>query len=233
MMTDTRSEARPAAVVFDCDGVLIESVDIKTAAFADLFCDYPEHGAAITEHHLAHLGISRFEKFSWIYRELLHRELSDADRVALGRRFSDLVTQGARSCPEVNGASGTLAALHDRAVPLFIASGTPQAELDGVIAARGWTRLFDGIYGSPAAKPEILAKIAHTVGSTPSQLVFVGDGWSDYEAAQATGATFVLRETAAQADRFLGYRGARIEDLEDFVTRLPELHGSEAGGSRF
>lgn len=231
MTTDAQPVAVPPAVVFDCDGVLIESVDIKTAAFVELFSEYPQHAEAIADHHLTHLGISRFEKFRWIYRELLQLELGDDQLKALGQRFADHVAAGTLTCPEVPGTTATLATLHGWAVPLFVASGTPQDELDQVISARGWTTLFAGVHGSPTTKPDMLTSIAKTVGTTPSQLVFVGDGWSDYQAARETGARFVLRDTVAQADRFRQYAGARVRDLADFAAKLPALLAAKPHGA--
>ncbi|MCX5934210.1 MAG: hypothetical protein NTU99_05390, partial [Pseudanabaena sp. LacPavin_0818_WC45_MAG_42_6] len=49
------------AIVFDFDGVLVESVDVKTQAFGTL---YAEYGDLIVEqvkaYHLLHGGVSRF-----------------------------------------------------------------------------------------------------------------------------------------------------------------------------
>lgn len=214
----------PAAVVFDCDGVLIESVNIKTEAFTELFAQYPQHLAAIVDHHQTHLGISRFEKFEWIYRELLGRELADDESVALGSKFSELVFDRTLRCPEVPGAGTTLSILHEAGVALFVASGTPQDELESIIAARGWELLFDGIHGSPRTKTQILGSIAEACSVAPSSLAFVGDGWSDYQAALGTGATFILRETVAQTDRFSDFRGARVPNLIGLQELLPNLH---------
>ena len=50
------STPRVRAVVFDFDGVIIESGDIKTEAFLELFAAYPEHLPAIKRHHLDHLA---------------------------------------------------------------------------------------------------------------------------------------------------------------------------------
>lgn len=219
----------PAAVVFDFDGVLIESVDIKTDAFIELFAEYPEHHDAIVSHHQKHLGISRFAKFAWIYRELLGRALAEEESADLGRRFSELVFERARDCPPVRGAEEAMAALTAASVPLFIASGTPQEELEALISARGWRRYFQGIHGSPRSKPEILRSIAEDLAIIPSKIVFVGDGWSDYEAAQRTGVSFTLRETEAQAARFATYRGPRMTDLWPLSEyNLPSLDASSA-----
>lgn len=51
------------AIVLDFDGVIVESLDIKTRAFRDLFSDYPQHLDKIMSYHLAHNAISRYIKF--------------------------------------------------------------------------------------------------------------------------------------------------------------------------
>src|SRR5690606_22889470 len=40
-----------SAVIFDFDGVILESVKVKTDAFKELFSDYPEHLEAIVAYH--------------------------------------------------------------------------------------------------------------------------------------------------------------------------------------
>ena len=50
------------AIIFDFDGVICESVNVKTIAFKKLFADYPEHQDRIVEYHLVNGGISRYEK---------------------------------------------------------------------------------------------------------------------------------------------------------------------------
>jgi len=223
MSTTTLERQQPAAVVFDCDGVLLESVEIKNNAFRELFADHPQHLEAIERHHQQHLGISRYEKFRWIYRELLKRNLSAAESAELGRRFEQLVSRAMESCPEVPGAAATLAKLAELGLPLFVASGTPQGELEAILEARAWSHYFTQIHGSPQSKPEILNGIARLLETPLRRLLFVGDGESDHQAALETGVRFVLRETAAQRERFIDYAGPRVTDLEQFAHQLREL----------
>lgn len=80
------------AIIFDFDGVILDSVDIKTKAFARLF---EEHGPEVVEQvvadHLAQCGISRFRKFAHIYENILHRPMPDGESERLGEKFSALV----------------------------------------------------------------------------------------------------------------------------------------------
>ena len=49
------------AIIFDFDGVLVESVDVKTRAFCDMYSKYGEEIVEkVKEYHLSHGGISRF-----------------------------------------------------------------------------------------------------------------------------------------------------------------------------
>ena len=93
------------AIVFDFDGVLVESVEVKTRAFARLFAgETPEAVERIVTYHRQHGGISRFEKFETIYRDLLKRPLSEEIFHALCEQFSRLVVEEVVAAPWVEGA---------------------------------------------------------------------------------------------------------------------------------
>jgi phosphoglycolate phosphatase-like HAD superfamily hydrolase len=208
------------AVVFDFDGVLIESVEIKSRAFLELFRAHPEHHEAIRRYHLDHLGISRYEKFAWVHEELLGQHLGTDERAELGRRYSEIVFAQARSCPAVAGADRALEGLQAAGVPLYVASGTPEAELRELVEARGWARRFRAVYGSPRRKPEILRRVTRELGLGPAEVVMVGDGRSDFEAANEAHVRFVLRETADQAAHFADYAGPRVPDMVGILETL-------------
>ena len=55
------------SIIFDFDGVILESVSVKTAAFRQLFSFAPEHVDEIVQYHLDNGGMSRFDKFRYIY----------------------------------------------------------------------------------------------------------------------------------------------------------------------
>ena len=51
-------------IIFDFDGVICESVDIKTDAFYEMYLPYGEEVALkVKEHHIANGGMSRYDKF--------------------------------------------------------------------------------------------------------------------------------------------------------------------------
>jgi HAD superfamily hydrolase (TIGR01549 family) len=200
------------AVIFDFDGVILESANIKTEACLELFADYPQHQDAILQYHLDNMGISRYVKFEWIYRELLQAPYTAADRDRLGQAFSDLVLQKILACPFVPGALEALQTLHGR-YPLFVASGTPQEELDLITAQRDVAQYFTEIWGTPRRKPEIITDILTRYRLEPEQVLMVGDGVSDYEAAVATNIQFLARITPELADKWAEVGATAVPDL--------------------
>jgi len=182
------------AIVFDFDGVILESADLKTVAFVEMFAERPEHQDAIRAHHLENLGISRYEKFRWIYANLFHEPLTEQRSAELGQQFSDLVFDKVLACPFVPGARQALDALHGTR-PLYVASGTPHEELLRIIDHRGLGHLFDGVHGSPRPKASVLEEVAHTHGLPLDAILMVGDGESDHRAARKAGTRFYARRT--------------------------------------
>ena len=58
------------ALILDFDGVVLQSVDVKTRAFTELYAEHgPEVVAKVVAHHLVHGGVSRYEKFRLMGRE--------------------------------------------------------------------------------------------------------------------------------------------------------------------
>lgn len=207
------------AIVFDFDGVILESGNIKTEAFLELFGEYPQFQAAILQYHLDNLGVSRYDKFEWIYRELLHRPLAAAEREWLGGRFSEIVLDKILACPFVPGALDALK-LFQGLYPLFVASGTPQEELDMIVQRRGLATYFTGVWGTPRKKAEIIRSVLKHYEWRPEQVLMVGDGTSDYQAAVATGVAFVARDTPEQAERWRELQVKRVADLRELPALL-------------
>jgi phosphoglycolate phosphatase-like HAD superfamily hydrolase len=210
-------------IVFDFDGVVLESADVKTEAFVALYAD---HGAEVCRrvraHHLANLGISRFKKFAWIAENVLGCALTDDESAALGRRFSDLALDRVLAAPFVPGAEAALAALAAQGLPLFVASGTPAEELELIVARRGLAPVFREVHGTPRDKPAILRDVLPRHGLVPEQVLFIGDGMTDYHAARGAGTHFLARDTPLLHDEWVALGVRREPDL----LRLPEVVAS-------
>jgi len=209
------------AIAFDFDGVILESVTIKTEAMRALFAEHEAHWAEISALHERHAGISRYVKFDMIYRDILKTPLTPDMRIQLGRKFSDLVVEKVLACPFVSGAREFLEA-HYQSTPLFVVSGTPDEELAAIIAGRGLATYFKGVYGSARGKTEILRSILTDLACATQDIAFIGDGLTDFEAAQTVAVPFVGRVPEGQDSPFPAST-AVISDLGGLDTALKDI----------
>jgi beta-phosphoglucomutase-like phosphatase (HAD superfamily) len=108
------------ALAFDFDGTLVESLDIKTQAFRELFKDQPRIAKQFVRFHLEHQGISRVEKIKYAYRELLKKPLSEKQLKAHCNEFSDYVLRAVIRCPFVPGALPFLKKMKQKKAGRFI-----------------------------------------------------------------------------------------------------------------
>lgn len=181
------------AIVFDFDGVLVESTDVKTRAFAALYAGYgPDIERQVVEYHLKHAGISRYRKFQYYQEQLLGVPYSSTDGEQLSVRFSQQVVDAIVQVPYVPGARNILECCLGKR-PMFVASGTPEHELREIIERRQMTSYFVSVHGSPATKAEILQALIRTHGFSAPRVLMVGDALADLEGAEQAGTAFIGR----------------------------------------
>jgi len=180
------------AVFWDFDGVILDSVHVKTRAFAQLFRHYgPEVEKAVVDYHLAHGGVSRFDKFRHYYQNILHLPITEHQLDELGQAFSKLALEKVIASPFIPGALDSLTILKTESVPSYIVSGTPEEEIRHIVDVKGLAHFFQEVHGAPRKKPEILSDILRRKEYHPDHCLFLGDAMSDYQAAQKTGVCFL------------------------------------------
>ncbi|MDO5535991.1 MAG: HAD hydrolase-like protein [Desulfovibrionaceae bacterium] len=177
-------------LVFDCDGVILDSVPTKTRAFARLAEPFGEEARdRFVMFHRTHGGVSRYRKFAWFFQEVLGREITEEESQEWGRRFSEYSLDEIKRAPLIEGVQGVL----DRwkgVLPMCVCSGTPTEELVQVLTLRGLNTYIDLILGSPPAKAEVLAGIVRRLGQDPADVLMVGDASTDRDAAEKVGTLF-------------------------------------------
>jgi phosphoglycolate phosphatase-like HAD superfamily hydrolase len=187
------------AIVFDFDGVILESAEVKTEAFLELYADHPEKLAAIRAYHVGQAGISRYVKFEHIQKNILGLPYTGEVKKRVSAEFERLTRERILRCPEVPGAQELLRGLRGGTLRI-VGSGTPQAELELVVSGRGMGDWFEELWGSPRKKAEILRDVMARYALSPREVLMVGDGLSDYDAARETGTRFLARETETAFD---------------------------------
>jgi len=176
-------------VVFDFDGTLVDSNQLKIDAFYSLF----DHAKAY--HPIIAQVLDRHgeEPRGIILRHILERceeTQGIEDRVKeLSERYGRCVFDSVKRSPPMRGAEDLIKTLRGRCA-LYISSGTPHEALGQLIEDRGWARYFQGTYGYPVRKPDALGDIMTRESVGSDRVLVVGDGRSDELAAKEVGARF-------------------------------------------
>jgi len=178
-------------LIFDCDGVILNSNKIKTQAFYDATKHLGYEAAhALQDYHVQNGGVSRFAKFEYFITEILNQDFDEALNHELLQRFAKSVKKGLLDCEVAEG----LDELRSKTVHAnwLIVSGGDQAELREVFAARRLNKYFNGgIFGSPDDKDAILkneTKNCNIIGRS----LFLGDSMYDYQAANKAKMDFIF-----------------------------------------
>ena len=178
------------ALVFDFDGVIVNSVNIKGNAFCELYQNYGENiKNAVHKYHTDNGGMDRFKKISYFESVLLGRPHNEKNVLQIADMFSKLVKKQVCQAPEIPGAIKFIEYWHNK-VPCFINSATPTDELIDIIKERNWGGYFMGIYGSPQSKLDNLNDIFSKHGLIPQDIIFFGDAFADISAATEAGTHF-------------------------------------------
>lgn len=177
-------------LVFDCDGVILDSVPVKTKAFARLAAPYGDEARdRFVMYHARHGGVSRYLKFEWFFREYLGREITPEESAEWGRKFEEYALDEVRKCDLIPGILQTLQKWQGR-LPMYVCSGAPRAEVAFILQERSLNGYFNDIYGSPPVKSKLLENIINAAGVLPEETLMVGDASTDREAAGDNGTLF-------------------------------------------
>jgi phosphoglycolate phosphatase-like HAD superfamily hydrolase len=199
-------------VLWDFDGVIKESVAVKTQAFAALFGPFGSRVVAeVTRHHEANGGMSRFEKIP-LYLELAGELPTEARVNEMCDRFATLVRDAVIAAPWVPGAERYLRS-RPRGQTFALVSATPREELLTIIEALRLRECFHEIFGAPTSKEEAVRPALLETATAPAESVMIGDSSSDLEAARRNQVPFVLRRHESNGGVFEQYSGPWLDDL--------------------
>jgi phosphoglycolate phosphatase-like HAD superfamily hydrolase len=206
-------------LVFDCDGVILDSNRIKTEAFWIVAMQFGIDAAEqLVRFHVQNGGVSRYRKFEYLLVNILHRAKDAKVIEELTNQYGQRVCEQLLRCPMTPG-------LHElrNATPhtnWMVVSGGDQAELHYIFDKRGLSNFFDrGIHGSPATKDEILSREI-AAGHLELPALFLGDSRYDHEAAMLAGLDFIF---IYEWTEFKNYQNYCVNNNIAVINRISEL----------
>jgi len=188
-----RPLAEYKTLVFDCDGVVLNSNQLKIQAYHDVAIKFGAsevQAQALVDHHVNLGGISRYPKFEYFLRDIMQQSVTEQKMQALLNSFTAEVKRLLTDC-EIASDLMLVREANPNAKWMII-SGGDQVELRDIFKQRGIDKLFDaGIYGSPDNKDLILAREIE-IGNITKPALFIGDSRYDHQASTNAGLDFVF-----------------------------------------
>ncbi len=212
---------------FDCDGVLLDSNQLKSESFNEVALPYgKENAQALVECNKRLGGVTRFEKFRYFFETILEKKSFEKELEKALYNFSTLVCEKLISCPETSGVRDFLSRLPTN-TRKYVVSGGAQSEIQYVFKQRGLDIYFNGIYGSPNSKEVIMS---NRVRSSDMQYpaVFIGDSRYDYEIAMRFNLDFFFMTRYTE---FKDWKSYFVDKRVKIIESFNDLYfGSENGG---
>ena len=201
-------------IFWDFDGVIKDSVSVKTEAFTRLFEAFGEVVVKrIREHHNLNGGMSRFHKIP-LYLQWAGQEASDNVVNQYCTKFSQQVVQNVIDAPWVPGVESYIRRQCDDKVFVLV-SATPQTELEYILKALNLSRSFRYVYGAPIEKSCAIREVLARHKWDLNQCLMIGDAQADLYAAEVNRVPFLLRKHCDNKILFANFTG---QFIEDFVT---------------
>lgn len=179
-----------SVIIYDFDGVLVDSVEIKRRAFFNIFKPFGlEVSSKVYNYHIED-NRNRFLTIKYGqeilgYNDDFYNEMLD--------KFKRSVVNEVILSTEIPGALDFIKKMSKKGNTQFVMSGTPQGELEQIIKAREWDPYFLGVYGTPTKKEDHIEHVLKHYNIDNRDIIFFGDMMSDYRAAKKFSIPFVAR----------------------------------------
>jgi HAD superfamily hydrolase (TIGR01509 family) len=216
-MSINESETAEVAVLFDWDGVIIDSSRQHEESWERLAVE--EKKALPADHFTVGFG----KKNEWIIPNLLRwtEDLAEVRRLSLRKEalYREIVVE--RGLKALPGVQIFLERLKAAGVPNCIGSSTHRENITTIMVVLGFEGLFGGMvtsedvsHGKP--HPDVFLKAASKTGVAPARCVVFEDAFAGIEAGHAGGMKVVGVATTHPVDVLVG-------KVHRVVTQLDEL----------
>lgn len=199
-------------LLFDFDGVILDSMKIKGDGFIELFKSYPKTSLQQLEaYHYANGGISRFAKIRYFFHDILHTQISEKAVENLANQFAQIIAEKIFDRNNLIGDTIDYIQKNFTHYNCHIVSGAEHRELNALCEYFEITHYFKSIQGSPIIKSQLITNLIKNNHYEPEETLLIGDSVNDYEAAYAN------------KIQFYGYNNAELQQY-NYITTFQGIH---------
>ena len=212
---------RPSLVIFDCDGVLVDSEPITNRAMAEEMTAY---GLPLTTEQCIEMFVGGTIKMVFEKGREMGAALPDGWVEHFYERMFEVLAEEVEIIP---GVAAALDALDAAGLPYCVASNGPMRKMEVTLGRTGlWDRCAGRIFSAHdvgIAKPDpgLFLHAARTLGAAPEDCVVVEDSGSGARAAQAAGMRCLGFTRDTPAAKLTAHSAEPFDDM----AALPDLLG--------
>ncbi|EAJ0360547.1 HAD family hydrolase [Campylobacter lari] len=171
-------------IIFDFDGVILDSVGLKTQAFVELFKEFPENKVKeLLEFHLKNGGISRYHKIQYFFENIIHREISDGEILKYAKKYSKLTKEKLSNSKYIIKETFDFIEKNQMCYNMHIASGADEQDLLEICDKLKLSQYFLSIHGSPVKKDILVKNILISNNYQNKETILIGDSVNDFQVA--------------------------------------------------
>ena len=179
------------ALVFDFDGVILDSNHIKDETFFELYKKYgKKFSNYVLNHHKSNRGISRFEKFKIYHKIIFDNNIKKKEIEKLNQSMNSIIIKSMMKTKLIYGIKHFLKNYH-KIYDCFIISASPEGELKEICDKKKISNYFIKIYGSPDNKFKNLNKLIKSYKYKRKEILYLGDSSNDYFFAKKSKISFI------------------------------------------
>ena len=140
-------------ILWDFDGVILDSMKIKGDGFIELFKEYDKsYLLELKKYHFNNGGVSRFEKIKYFYNEILKKTINKKKISQLADKFGDIIEIKLSDKNNLIIETIDFIKVNYKKYNFHIVSGSEHNELNKLCDTFELTQYFKSIDGSPIKK---------------------------------------------------------------------------------
>lgn len=194
-------------LLFDFDGVIMDSVPLKGEGFRYIFRKFPTKAQnELLNYHQVNGGVSRYDKIRYFFSDIVKQGFSEDDVQAYAAEFSQFITAQLYKSDLIITEVVQFIQQNYQRYDMAIVSASDQEELRGICRHHGFDQYFFDILGSPKLKKDNIASVLLQHDYAKQATALIGDSPADKAAADANHIHFIgfnNAELKQQTPRYL------------------------------
>ncbi len=195
-----------STILWDFDGVILNSMKIKGDGFVELFKEYDQKAVQkLEQYHYANGGISRFEKIKYFFIHILKQNITENEVEKLAERFAIIIAKKLFDKSNLIPETIKFIKSNYKKYNFHIVSGAQHDELNNLCEYFEIEQYFISINGSPTKKEVLVKNILEKYDYNKEEVILIGDSVNDYNAACENNV------------KFYGFNNKELKQYGDYI----------------